>query len=138
MPDVISYAVHTARRLQLREETLWLITEAGGLSLPVPQLVTDLSLGARSTQHAPGPPTLSGNTVLSPFASSEPSGPPPDTPIQANTTLAYSTLLGGSDNDYADDLAVDTSGAAYVVGRTYSTDFPGTSGVQSTGSNGHS
>ncbi|MEH1835805.1 MAG: SBBP repeat-containing protein [Nostoc sp.] len=38
--------------------------------------------------------------------------------------LAYSTYLGGSNNDYGISLAVDNFGFAYVVGSTASTDFP--------------
>ena len=47
------------------------------------------------------------------------------------TTLLYSTYLGGSTDDYAQALAVDGSGNAFVVGGTYSTDFPTLGAVQS-------
>jgi hypothetical protein len=36
----------------------------------------------------------------------------------------YSSYLGGSGSDYARAIAVDPSGAAYIVGFTQSTDFP--------------
>ena len=36
----------------------------------------------------------------------------------------YSTYLGGWTQDYAVGIALDGTGAAYVVGRTYSDDFP--------------
>jgi hypothetical protein len=39
-------------------------------------------------------------------------------------TLAYSTYLGGTKYDQANGIAVDDSGAAYVVGLTQSDDFP--------------
>jgi hypothetical protein len=40
------------------------------------------------------------------------------------STLRYSTYLGGQDVDWASGIAVDNTGAAYVVGLTSSTDFP--------------
>jgi hypothetical protein len=39
-------------------------------------------------------------------------------------SLIYSTYLGGSDSDYGYDVAVDSIGAAYVIGETWSADFP--------------
>jgi uncharacterized protein (TIGR03437 family) len=42
----------------------------------------------------------------------------------AGNTLAYSTYLGGSDNDVGHGIAVDGAGSAYVTGYTYSPDFP--------------
>ncbi len=40
------------------------------------------------------------------------------------TTLVYSTYLGGSLLDVASGIAVDSVGAAYVTGQTFSTNFP--------------
>jgi hypothetical protein len=40
------------------------------------------------------------------------------------SSLLHSTYLGGSGNDQAKGIAVDTSGAAYVIGDTDSTNFP--------------
>ena len=55
------------------------------------------------------------------------------------TTVLYSTLLGGSGNDNANGIGVDAAGNAYVVGTTYSGNFPTQSALQSAypaGSNG--
>jgi len=41
--------------------------------------------------------------------------------------LDYSTYIGGSDWDYAESVAVDVEGYAYVTGHTYSPEFPVTS-----------
>jgi hypothetical protein len=46
--------------------------------------------------------------------------------------LLYSTFLGGSDDDVAYDLVLDSYGRAYVTGYTYSTDFPRKSAYDST------
>jgi len=40
------------------------------------------------------------------------------------SSLLYSTYLGGGSWEYGLGIAVDNSGKAYVVGTTYSTDFP--------------
>ncbi|MBN1227488.1 MAG: SBBP repeat-containing protein, partial [Deltaproteobacteria bacterium] len=45
-------------------------------------------------------------------------------------TLSYSTYLGGDYNDGAYEIAVDSSGNAYVTGYTWSTNFPSWSGYQ--------
>jgi len=44
------------------------------------------------------------------------------------TTIVQSTYLGGSSTDYAYSIAIDSGGNVYVVGETYSTNFPGTTG----------
>jgi hypothetical protein len=54
----------------------------------------------------------------------------------AGNTLIYSTYLGGSSDDSAWGIAVDSSGSAHVTGDTYSTDFPTMNAYQSTHSGG--
>ncbi len=44
--------------------------------------------------------------------------------LGATGAISYSTLLGGAGDDSADAVAVDTSGHAYVTGRTSSGDYP--------------
>lgn len=47
------------------------------------------------------------------------------------TNLIYSTYLGGTNQNAATSIAVDSSDNAYVVGYTYSGDFPVTNAFQS-------
>lgn len=46
------------------------------------------------------------------------------TKINSSGSLVYSTYLGGTIDDTANSIAVDSGGAAYILGQTYSTDFP--------------
>lgn len=46
----------------------------------------------------------------------------------AGNAMIYSTYLGGSDNEQPHSLIVDASGNLYIAGRTYSSNFPVTSG----------
>ena len=45
-------------------------------------------------------------------------------PLIIDPTLAFSSYLGGSGDDYGHAVAVDSSGSAYVVGETGSENFP--------------
>ncbi len=48
----------------------------------------------------------------------------------AGIAIVYSTYLGGSGDDIAFNIAVDSAGAAYVSGNTGSTDFPVVAPIQ--------
>jgi hypothetical protein len=52
-------------------------------------------------------------------------------PLTVDPILSYSTYLGGTDNDAAYGIAVDSTGAVYLTGSTASPDFPATSGHNS-------
>jgi hypothetical protein len=59
----------------------------------------------------------------------------PSMPLVIDPVLAYSTYLGGSGGETPNEIVVDASGAAYVVGSTGSTDFP-TAGAFDPSANG--
>jgi hypothetical protein len=46
------------------------------------------------------------------------------TKLNPSGIIAYSTYLGGNDQDFGIDIAVDAAGRAHVVGHTRSTNFP--------------
>ncbi len=54
------------------------------------------------------------------------------------SAVEYLTYLGGSSDDYAKGIAIDSSGNAYVAGVTASSDFPVTSSLQGTSGGGDS
>lgn len=54
------------------------------------------------------------------------------------STLLFSTYLGGTGDEAAGDLALDSSGNVYVAGDTFSTDFPITPSAVTTGYTGGS
>ncbi|MFN0084935.1 MAG: SBBP repeat-containing protein [Blastocatellia bacterium] len=54
----------------------------------------------------------------------------------AGTTLSYSTYLGGSGEDLALSVALDTAGNAYITGYTSSNDFTTRSPIQPTNKGG--
>jgi len=59
-------------------------------------------------------------------------------PLIIDPVLAYSTYLGGSADEAALDIAVDSAGNAYVTGFTTSMDFPTANALQSTYGGGSS
>ncbi|MFT9078562.1 SBBP repeat-containing protein [Ethanoligenens sp.] len=53
----------------------------------------------------------------------------PDHELIIDPLLPYSTYLGGSAFDVGNAVAVDAAGCAYIIGYTYSADFPVTPGA---------
>ena len=53
-------------------------------------------------------------------------------PLVIDPVLVYSTYLGGSGTDSGNDIAVDSSGNAYICGDTTSTNFPTANAIDGT------
>src|SRR4029077_9869770 len=51
-------------------------------------------------------------------------------------SLVYGTHLGGSSDGFADGIAIDATGNAFVTGGTIATDFPTTAGAPQSGNAG--
>ncbi|MCQ3972532.1 MAG: hypothetical protein DPW09_03685 [Anaerolineae bacterium] len=60
----------------------------------------------------------------------------PSYPLIIDPLLVYSTFLGGSGSDTAYKVALNSSGEAFIVGTTYSADFPSMVGAYDTSFNG--
>ncbi len=53
------------------------------------------------------------------------------------SSLVYSTYLGGNSSDWGEDLAISPQGWVYVIGGTWSEDFPTTNNAWDTTHNGY-
>jgi hypothetical protein len=86
-----------------------------------------VTAGAFQTKHAGLPGTITGILAPAPTA-------PDAFVVKLNATgqIVYSTYLGGAGADVGLGIAVDSTGSAYVVGRTTSQNFPVTAGVVQT------
>ncbi len=104
---------------------LRLTTPLGDITLPLLQAVT--AAGA-PVDLATTTPEVNGLEVVAPFSSAP---PPPGSSAQiaGSSDLVYSTFIGSNSYfDSSEDIAIDSTGAAYLTGRAYTT-FPSTPGV---------
>lgn len=76
---------------------------------------------------------FSGAGLAGPMDSAGQSAPQPSKTLSNDHLVtAFYTYLGGGDYDEVQDMVIDGSGAIYIVGGTYSSDFPIVNGYQST------
>jgi uncharacterized protein (TIGR03437 family) len=77
----------------------------------------------------------SGNTFIAGFQG-DPALPDSEdafvSKLNPDGSVAYTVTIGGSKQDYAVALTIDSTGAAYIYGQTESTDFPTTQGALQT------
>lgn len=120
-PSAIALKVDGARRMRLNAKGDVVISVTGGeVQLQKPVVYQSVN-GVR--HEIPGNYEIAGNRRLT-F-----SVPHYDRnePLVLDPVLNYSTYVGGTGNDYATGLALDTNGDAYIAGVSFSTDFPTTS-----------
>ena len=131
--------VHGADKIALDGDRLRLTTAPGQCILPLFQAV--------SADGSPLPRAGEGlgmrtNEITAPFAPANPAavgGQPSAVAPAGAYDLLYSTFLGGSNGECLWPrcaMAVDSNGAAYVAGETYSSDFPTTPDAFDTTYNG--
>lgn len=118
-PDQVQMLVEGAEVLGIVDQVLHLDSsgEQFSISLPAtrfPYQVSEVSRDARSPALTVQPGTRAYHPVNS-----------------ANdlVNLFYSTFLGGGDHDSGQEVVVDHTGSAFVVGSTLSGDFPTTPGA---------
>jgi len=125
-PDAIVLRFAGARRVNLTSGgDLLLGVGAGELRLQKPHVYQELG-GARRDVRG-GYVQLPGRAIGFGLGSYDPSRP-----LVIDPVLSYSTYLGGTGDDQANLIALDSASNAYITGRTASTDFPTTAGLDST------
>ena len=135
-PQAIAFQVQGARGLRVDGDgSLVVATDVGALVQRAP---TVYQQDADGTRHAVAARyTLSATGAQSATVGFDVGAYDPGKPLVIDPVLGYSTYLGGNDGDQGTAIAVDRTGAAYLTGDTYSTNFPTTPGViQRTGTNG--
>ncbi|HEV8042956.1 MAG TPA: SBBP repeat-containing protein [Bryobacteraceae bacterium] len=84
-----------------------------------------IALDSQGNAYVTGDTTSSNFPTLTPFQASNGGGQ--DAFVSKITpagVMVYSTYLGGSGNEHAAAISVDSSGSAYITGGTFSTNFP--------------
>lgn len=98
---------------------------------------TNYEIGMAIAAGNDGSAYVTGRTVSPDFPSADSILSAPWNPeifitkiVPEGGAIAYSTVLGGSDNDESYAIAVDSEGCAMVCGYTMSSDFPAVSSLQ--------
>jgi hypothetical protein len=134
VPERIEWEIRGANRVELSAEgDLVIGTDLGEIRQPKPsgrqdregmQASVEIRYVIRSDRSAEGGPVRVGFQL----GEHDRKMPLRIAPEPELTSLAYSTFLGGIDDDVPLDIAIDSVGNAYVAGFTFSADYPATSG----------
>src|SRR5882724_7936934 len=119
-PDVIRIGLQGAEKLRFDRSGNLLISIDGGDVVQQAPLVYQEIGGRRSV--VPARYVLKGPAEVG-FAVDR-TGLDPSRSLIIDPVLGFSTYLGGSSDDRGQGIAVDGAGSAYVVGTTWSSDFP--------------
>jgi hypothetical protein len=121
--SLVRLRIEGSSLVMLADNQIRLTTPIGDVTLPLLRVVEN---GSSPVPMRATGPRISGRELIAPFSRGEQD---PLRTAERPTDLLYSTFLGGSAIEGGYDIAVDTSGAAYITGFTSSIDFPVTPGV---------
>jgi Bacterial Ig-like domain (group 3)/Beta-propeller repeat len=114
-------------------------TYLGGSTGSFDQEAHGIAVDSAGNAYVTGWTSCSDFPTMNPLQAAYGGGPEDAFVTKLNPTgsaLVYSTFLGGSDYDFGTGIAVDSAGDAYVIGRTYSTDFPTKNPLQAAANGG--
>jgi len=96
----------------------------------------DIAIDASGAAYLTGETNSTDFPLMNPIAGGLPPGGayPPDAFVTkinpSGSALVYSTYLGGSSFDAGNGIALDRTGAAYIIGTTSSSDYPTVAAMQ--------
>lgn len=132
--EAVQLQVEGADAVTVDGHTLRLSTAAGVFATPL--LLTG-GMGGNIVVQSRGDQVFNVDTPFAPTGVRPQSAITiPQSPTDNSAHLIYGTYLGGTGADYSEGIAVDAQGSAYVVGWTYSSDFPTTLGAVDPSFNG--
>ncbi len=119
-PSVIQMVFDGAEQISLREDGLLLLQTPGGEMTVQAPLIYQKVAGQRQIVHGGYELRAQADSWRVAF---QVMAYDPAFPLVIDPELVFSSFLGGSQNDYGWDIAVDNAGNIYVTGDTVSSDF---------------